>query len=326
MNRADVALLDNQLDELGNSFLRNRQLQVENKRADADLSFRNAQMQHFANMEQGQEDRAAEQDRRNDILQKSEADKNDILEKRYGVQQAAQDLANGHASWRDSMGSLAQQVVAGKMSPQDANQYVRDSVDKGMSSNPQLYEQMLQQPDFRALYDGKMDWATIANQMAAQSKNKSVTGADEHLADSADAAQAAADAENDPNKKAELQAHAQQLGDLLKKRSGETLPPDKRQITVKPNPLGGPPTTNTVNTTYSWPDASSGAASGVQAPQIPIAPPDPGQRVVGAKYRSATNTNLVGTWTGQGFDTGTNAPPTQAVQGLGAAQPPKLGY
>jgi hypothetical protein len=67
MNRADVALVNNQLDELGNAFLRNRQLEQEKNirqqeadaatmRAQGDLEFRKAQQQHYNQIEDKQSD------------------------------------------------------------------------------------------------------------------------------------------------------------------------------------------------------------------------------------------------------------------------------
>lgn len=313
MNRADVALLDSQLDELGNTFLRNRQLQQEGqlrgREIDVNNAFRQAQMQHYNAMEEHY-----------GAMQQKESERNDILEKQIGLRQSAQDLAEAQSSLKESVGALAQQVKAGKMSQDEATQYFKDAMDNGIGkSNPALHDQMLAQPQYKAMYDGNMDWATVADQMAAQSKNRSVTGADEHLINSANALKAEADSETDPQKKAALQQQIDQLNGVIQKRSGQVAPPDYTQTTVKPSPFGGAPSTNTVSRAYSRPGAvGTPAAPPAAMPQVPTVPPDPGQRVVGQRYRSATNPNLIGTWTGQGFDT--NAAPTQAVAGFGNAQ------
>lgn len=320
MNRADVALLNNQLDELANNFLRQKQLGVENKRADADLGFRNAQMQHYANMEQREQDRADQM-----------SDRNDILEKQVGLKQAAQDLSEAQSSMKESVNTLAQQVKAGKMSQDDATQYFKDAMDNGIGkTNPQLHDQMLAQPQYRALYDGKMDWSTLADQMTAQAKNHTTTGANDMMVQHWQEAQKAADAATDPNEKAQLQSMADTYKGLIQKASGQVAPADYTQTSVvqKPNPFGGAPTssTNKVNRVYTRPAAapSGGAPApaqpGAAAPQTPTAPTDPTQRVQGQRYRSATNPNLTATWTGQGWDTGAPAAPTQAVPGFGSAQ------
>jgi hypothetical protein len=331
MNRADVLMLDNQLDELGNSFLRNRQLQQEKEfhageletqkmRTQADIDFRKAQGEHYNAME----DRA---DNLSDLQQK----KNDLLEKQIGMREAAQNLSAAQQSMKDSVATLSSQVKAGKMSQEDATAYFRDAMDNGIGkSNPQMHDQMMAQPQYKAMYDGKLDWATLADQMAQQTKGRSVTGAVDMQVQHWKDAQDAADQETDPTRKKPLQDYADQLKANLPASLKQTPPAGftDTKVTQKPNPLGvGAPvtTTNTMQRVYS-PSAvhamvaSSAAAPAAATAPVPVAPADPTQRAVGQKYRSQKNPNLIATWTGNGWDTGTNAP-AQQVPGFGVAQP-----
>lgn len=323
MNRADVQMLNNQLDELGNSFLRNRQLDQEKEyhqgevqsqqmRTQADIDFRKAQGEHYNAMES------------------KESDRNSLLEKQVGLKESAQNLAEAQSSLKESMGTLANQVKAGKMTQDDATQYFRDSMDNGIGKqNPQLHDQMLAQPQYKAMYDGKVDWATLADQLANQTKSRSVTGANDMLVQHWKQAQDEADGATDPAEKTKLQSLADTYKGLIGKQSAGYTPPGYKQTTVvqKPNPLGvGAPvtTTNTIDRAYSpsaapAPAAAPGApAPGAPGADIPTAPTDPTQRVKGQKYRSQKNPSLIGTWTGAGWDTGT---PQQQVPGFGAAQP-----
>jgi hypothetical protein len=336
MNRADVLMLNNSLDELGNTFLRNRQLDQEKQfregetktqqmRTQADIDFRKAQGEHYSAMETKQSEHDA-------ITETQNAQRNELLEKQVGLKQSAQDLAEAQASLKDSMATLAHQVKAGKMNPELATQYFRDSMDNGIGkSNPQLHEQMLAQPQYKAMYDGKIDWSTLADQLAQPTKGGQAGKVDlqiQHWRQAQDAADNAAD----PAEKEQNQKYA----DILKLNlpsSLKTTPPagyTDTKIVQKPNPLGvGAPTTLTNTTTRAYsPSAVAPGAAATQpatapaaaAGDVPIAPPDPTQRVKGQKYRSQKNPNLIATWTGAGWDTNTNAP-AQAVPGFGAAKP-----
>jgi hypothetical protein len=325
-------MLNGQLDELGNSFLRKRQLEQEKEyhegevrsqqmRTQADIDFRKAQGEHYNAME-------SKEDNRNTLLQKQGDERNQLLEKQVGLKQAAQDMSDAQQSLKDSMATLAHQVKTGKMTQEDATTYFRDSMDNGIGKqNPDMHDKMLASPQFKAMYDGKVDWAILADQLAQQTKSRSVTGANDMLVQHWRQAQDEADAETDPNEKARLQSLADTYKGLIGKQSAGYVPPSVTQTTVtqKPNPLGvGAPisTTNTMNRAYlpsSAPaSAATPAAAVAPAGQIPIAPPDPAQRVKGQKYRSQKNPSLTATWTGAGWDTGA---PQQQVPGFGSAQP-----
>ena len=314
MNRADVALLDNQLNELGNTFLRNRQLAQEgalrSKEIDVNQAFRNAQMEHYAQMQQAQEDRADQANQRNDLL-----------EKQIGLKQSAQDLSEAQASLKESVGTLAGQVKAGKMTQEQATQYFRDSMDNGIGKqNPQLHDQMLAQPQYKAMYDGQMDWATVADQLAAQGRGAgagAMAGKTDLQVQHWRQAQQAAEKSGDPDD----QKYADTLYANLPASIKSTGPADYTQTSIKPGPFGGPPTTNTVSRTYSRPAPVVPGAAGTAAPsvlQIPLAPPDPTQRVAGQHY---TTPKGVFMWDGQQWQTPGSAQPTQAVPGFGSAQP-----
>lgn len=330
MNRADVLMLNNSLDELGNSFLRNRQLQQERElregelktqqmRTQADIDFRKAQGEHYNAME-------AKEDSRNSLLEKQGAERNSLLEKQIGLKQSAQDMADAQSSLKESVATLAHQVKAGKMTAQEATQYFRDSMDSGIGSqNPQLHDQLLGQPQFKAMYDGKVDWATLADQLAQTTKSRSLTGANDMLVQHWQQAQDEADAATDPAEKTKLQTLADTYKGLISKQSAGYVPPSVTQTNIiqKPNPLGaGAPvtTTNVMKRAYSAAAAAPMAQPPAAAPtatDIPLAPPDPAQRVRGQKYRSQKNPSLIATWTGAGWDTG----PQQQVPGFGAAKP-----
>ena len=154
MNIRSAELLNQSLQNAADNIYRNRALaasmQEEAQRNAVEQSFRNAMMQHYANIEQKQSDAAALQEQR---LQNED----DATEKKYGVMQAIQA---GKDAQQQIMQGLQGLSVDQKLSPAQKTQYLRQSID---SMQPQAKGAFLQNPQINALYSGQGDWDAIAN-------------------------------------------------------------------------------------------------------------------------------------------------------------------
>ena len=153
MNIKSAELLNQSLQNAADNIYRNRALaattQEEAQRNAVEQSFRNAMMQHYANIEQKQAQAA-------DIQEQRLKNEDDAVEKRYGVQQAMQAVADAQAQMTQGLQELSLDT---KLSPSQKTQYFRESID----SQPQYKTQFLQNPMWNALYQGQGDWDAVAS-------------------------------------------------------------------------------------------------------------------------------------------------------------------
>lgn len=256
MNIASAELLQNAIQNMGQSFARSRQEAAENafresqleneaNRTATDQAFRQAQLAHYNNMEEKQSDMADVQ-----------AKKLDAIEKKYGVQAAYQDLQTAQKNITDGMQGMS---LDKNLTPEDKTAYLQKSID-GLPDN--VKSTVLQNPQISALYNGEGDWDAVA-QAVQQQRGKSVTGATDMLLHHYQEAQQKADASGDPAD--------QEYADLLKANLPSTLKTTVPAVAPKPTATKalsyGPDgkLTNSV-TSYAMPGAAPAAAA---APSIP---------------------------------------------------------
>jgi hypothetical protein len=155
MNIASAELLQNSLQNLGNTFQRNRQMdlenayrqaqmQAENRRADVDQAFRDAQMQHYLNLESRQADAA-----------QAVQDHNQRMEQDFGVQQAMQKQAEAK---QDVVDGLQEMSLSNKYSDAQKTNYFKSTLD---GLDPAAKATVLQNPAYNAIYQGDGDWDAI---------------------------------------------------------------------------------------------------------------------------------------------------------------------
>ena len=151
MNIRSAELLNQTLQNAADNIYRNRALeastQEETQRNAIEQSFRNAMMQHYANVEERQAEGAGLQEQR----LKAE---DDATEKKYGVMQAMQALSEAQGNMAQGLQELSLDT---KLSPAQKTQYFRQSID----SQPQYKGQFLQNPMWNALYQGQGDWDAV---------------------------------------------------------------------------------------------------------------------------------------------------------------------
>ena len=261
-------MLQNSLQNLGNTFQRNRQMEAENslrqqaldeaaRRTQVEQSFRDAQIQHYSNMEEKQSDMAKEQ-----------SDKLDAIEKKYGVQQAYQDLQTAQANITKGMQGLS---LDKSLPPEEKTAYLQQSID-GMPDN--IKTSMLQNPQIKALYDGEGDWDAVA--AAVQQHQSGKMGATDLQIKDWQAAQSAADSEDDPQQKAKLQAVADMYKSNLPAALKTTAPavapkPSEIQQNIIQEPNGGGFRTNTLTKSFALPGTIPTAQPPIQPPAAHIA-------------------------------------------------------
>lgn len=155
MNIASAELLQHAINNLGDSFGRSRAMDAENayrtaqldeqrKRTAVDDSFRNAQLEHYKSIEKKEDDR-------------------------FGFTKAAQEFSNASKLLPDSLQNLrattkklANSVVEGEISPDEADTIFRDGIDTGIAKdNPTLHARLLDVPEFREMYQGGGNWMGI---------------------------------------------------------------------------------------------------------------------------------------------------------------------
>jgi hypothetical protein len=153
MNIRSAELLNQSLQNAADNIYRNRALeasmQEETQRNAVEQSFRNAMMQHYANIEQKQAESA-------DLQEQRLENEDNAVEKKYGVVQAIQD---GKDAQERVMQGLQGLSLDQKMSPIQKTQYLRQSID---SMQPQGKTAFLQNPQINALYQGQGDWGAVA--------------------------------------------------------------------------------------------------------------------------------------------------------------------
>ena len=155
MNIASAELLQNSLQNLGNTFQRNRQMDVENayrqaqieadrQRLATDQAFREAQMQHYNLLESRQADAvgAAQQH-------------NQHMEDEFGVQQAMKKQADAK---QDVVEGLQEMSLSNKYSDAQKTNYFKSTLD-GLDADTR--SAILQNPSYNAIYQGNGDWDSI---------------------------------------------------------------------------------------------------------------------------------------------------------------------
>lgn len=154
MNIKSAELLNQSLQSAADNFYRNRALaasmQEEAQRNAVEQSFRNAMMQHYANIEQKQAEAAGLQEQRLE-------NEDNATEKKYGLMQAIQDQKDAQQRIMDGLQGLS---LDQKLSPADKTGYLRRAID---SLPPQTKAASLQNPQVNALYNGQGDWNVVAS-------------------------------------------------------------------------------------------------------------------------------------------------------------------
>jgi hypothetical protein len=153
MNIRSAELLNQSLQNAADNIYRNRALaasmQEEAQRNAVEQSFRNAMMQHYANIEQKQADAAGLQEQRLESDDKA-------TEEKYGVIQAIQDQKDAQQRVMEGLQGLSLDKA---LSPMQKTLYLRQSID---SMQPQGKAAFLQNPQINALYQGQGDWNAVA--------------------------------------------------------------------------------------------------------------------------------------------------------------------
>jgi len=158
MNIRSAELLNQSLQNAADNIYRNRALaatvQEEAQRNAVEQSFRNAMMQHYANIEEKQAESAALQEQRLE-------NEDNAVEKKYGVMQALADQKDAQDRVMQGLQGLS---LDQKLAPAQKTQYLRQSID---AMQPQGKAAFLQNPQINALYQGNGDWDAVA-QMVGQ--------------------------------------------------------------------------------------------------------------------------------------------------------------
>ena len=176
-------MLQNSLQNLGQGAMQRRQVQNEQERAmqqlaletqlrDIQQSRYDAQTAHYSQLEDKAD--AANQNAadRNSILAQSESDKMKIFEQ---GKKAADDFAQAKEGLTDFTQTLRANRIANQQDPTkglsqaDAANLFKGSMDALPDA---LHQQMLQNPQYQALYSGKIDFATVP---AVDAKGNPVT-------------------------------------------------------------------------------------------------------------------------------------------------------
>jgi hypothetical protein len=154
MNIRSAELLNQSLQNAADNIYRNRALtasmQEEAERNAVEQSFRNAMMQHYANIEQKQAESA-------DLQEQRLENEDNAVEKKYGVVQAIQD---GKDAQERVMQGLQGLSLDQKLSPLQKTEYLRQSIDSMPSQGKTAF---LQNPQINALYQGQGDWGAVAS-------------------------------------------------------------------------------------------------------------------------------------------------------------------
>lgn len=264
MNIASAQMFQDSLQNLGNTFRANRQLDAENafrqaqleneaKRTQVEQSFRDAQMQHYNTMEEHQADSADAQNKRLDAI-----------EKKYGVQSAYQDLLTAQGNITKGMQGLS---LDKSLPPEEKTAYLQQSID-GLPDT--IKTSMLQNPQIKALYDGEGDWDAVA--AAVQQHQAGKMGATDLQIKDWQAAQAAADSEDDPQLKSKLQAVADMYKSNLPAALKTTTPAVAPKPTINKSLQYGPDgkLTNSVTSFAMPPGATGSPAPGGTGGGIPV--------------------------------------------------------
>lgn len=140
MNYKDVALLNDSLDSLGQGLLKKRMLEMQDTERQAKTGLESQKL----GIDQARFD--------------AEKTHWDNIEKQVGLQNAFKQTAEAGQSLRQSMHDLAEQVRGAGMDNDTANEYFKGAVD-GLPA--EVKTGMMNQPQFKAAYDGSMDWSTF---------------------------------------------------------------------------------------------------------------------------------------------------------------------
>jgi|GEM_PF-3653265 len=222
LNLGSAEMLQNAIQNTGNSFQRNRQMDMENnirqqqmdnetKRTAVEQSFRDAQMQHYNTMEDKQTELATAQNSRLDAI-----------EKKYGVQSALNDLTQAQNAIQKGMQGMS---LDKSLTPEEKTAYLQTSVD-GLPDT--VKSQVLQNPQVNALYNGDGDWDAVAATIQQHQGGK--LGATDLQIKDWKTAQDGADNEEDPDTKAKLQS----VADMYKSNLPASLKTTAPAAAVKP--------------------------------------------------------------------------------------------
>lgn len=251
-NRADVEMLNNAISGLGNSFAQRRQQQFEREQAMQRLALEsqlrdiqearyNAQGEHFNKMESAQQDYYNKVLTNQQTRDKVSDERNAALDKAAGLKQAVEDFKEAQQAMASSVQRIGQQVKAGKISNDDANQYFLGTMD----SMPDAIKQKMQQtPEFQMVHAGKFDWATAAS--PPQPNITTTPGGAEIAIDPKTGAVKNLTHGKDPNalpptKVTEIQRNAagQATNQVTRFSPSAGYPPPPKPASVQPIPGGG---------------------------------------------------------------------------------------
>lgn len=256
-NFHDVELLQNALQNAGESAMRRKQLsaqqQMEMQRLALESQLRDiqearyqAQGEHFNEMQASQNRlAAAQQEHFNQI------------EKQYGLKSTLASLDSARQDLQQGLQGLA---LDDKMTPEQKSAYFKQSVDS--IGDEGMKKQLLVNPQFNAIYSGQANWGSIAQQVqAARGANGDRPGATQQQIEAWRKAQADADDSGDPKD--------QEYADLLKNTLSNA--PKPTQQTVKQYDEKGHPT-NSI-TSFSLPGAAPAPDdTSSQRPAQPLLP------------------------------------------------------
>jgi hypothetical protein len=179
MNIASAQMLQDSLQNLGNTFARQKQMQIEQ-------AFREAQMAHFNQMEAKQNEilqanlahqarmENAESDKNNRLLG-YEKDRLDLENKNYNLSKSVKQLDEAQKMAQDATNTLqnyslqlSQDVMDGKITPDQATQQFKSDFNDATKDNPFMLQKMLGIGRFNDLYNGRGDWAQLKNDILAE--------------------------------------------------------------------------------------------------------------------------------------------------------------
>lgn len=156
MNIQSAQMLQDSLQNLGNTFrnqrqqeieaaYRNSQLDLERERNGTDKALREAQLQHQITMDNANNRRANANEARLNAA-----------EKRYGVQKAFQDMQSARENITKGLQGMSLDKT---LSPDEKTAYLQQSID-GLDDT--IKSGILQNPQIKSLYDGSGDWDAVA--------------------------------------------------------------------------------------------------------------------------------------------------------------------
>ena len=296
-------MVDQQLNQLGQTLLQQRQMQQTGQYQQAELKYRQLAEQAAVNRYEAAQHHydamekigASNEDARN----KNAAAELDFRQKELAQRDTAQSQGANQQDLQNKQ-QMLQSVIALNATGQ-LDDDARNDVNSWLSDDEHFGPTGIQisKPDPSLAKTAGKDAAVVNALKQAQAYRLAASQATDPD-----------DAKQNGDYAAMLEKYVAKAG------TGATFTPTQTQ--VQRNAMGQ--VTNTLRTAISPPGAvgvpNSGTGGGANA--WPAAPQDPAQRVPGQRYSSPSGTSA--TWTGQGWDT---SAPTVQVPGLGAAQAPQ---